>query len=68
MTIYGIFFKDDFGAWSPFDDTDKSIDDLFTVTIEDGYKVYRYTSDGQAYADDTLGLNPLCIIITKILD
>ena len=68
MTIYGIFFKDDFGTWQPFDDTEKSIEDLFTVTTEDGYKVYRYTSYGQAYADDTLGLNPLCIIITKILD
>ena len=68
MTIYGIFFKDDFGAWQPFDDTEKSIEDLFTVNMENEYKVYRYTADGQAYADDALGLNPLCIIITKILD
>ena len=68
MTIYGIFFKDDFGTWQSFDDTEKSIEDLFTVTIENEYKVYKYTADGQAYADDALGLNPLCIIITKILD
>lgn len=68
MTIYGIFFKDDFGTWQPFDDTEKSIEDLFTVNMENEYKVYRYTADGQAYADDALGLNPLCIIITKILD
>ena len=68
MTIYGIFFKDDFGIWQSFDDTEKSIGDLFTVTIENEYKVYKYTADGQAYADDALGLNPLCIIITKILD
>ena len=44
------------------------VEDLFTVTIENEYKVYKYTADGQAYADDALGLNPLCIIITKILD
>ena len=68
MTIYGIFFKDEFGTWQSFDDTEKSIEDLFTVTIENEYKVYKYTAYGQAYADDALGLNPLCIIITKILD